>query len=170
MPLYTHKCAHCVPSRQSCTFRGFPNSTEPDPTWHSTKTLSSAEQGRSWILGCAPALQSSMRTLEQPEAAFPVLYFPLCAGRLGNTSLRGELRGQWSRQGFVLSWVLCSALGIHWEGALHTSWFYFISCFPRPSLSAVQSLGSAKVLMEGQAGLCALAAPFSCMNSHIYAY
>lgn len=80
-----------------------------------------------------------MRALEQPKATFPAPNFPPCAGWLGSTSLCGELRGQWSRQGqhsrgFVLSWVLREALGVHWEGALHTPWFYFISCFPRPSL------------------------------------
>lgn len=107
MLLYTHKCAHFVPSRQSCTFRGFPSSTEPDPTWHSTNRLS-AEQGRRWIPGRAPALQSSMRTLEQPEVVFPVLHFPPCAGRLGSPFLRGELRGSGAGGGSTAE-ALCSA-------------------------------------------------------------
>lgn len=48
-----------------------------------------------------------------------------------------------AQQRFCAQLGFWEALGIHWEGALHTSWFYFISCFPSPSLWAVLTLGSA---------------------------
>lgn len=174
MLLYTHKCAHFVPSRQSCTFRGFPSSTEPDPTWHSTNRLS-AEQGRRWIPGRVPALQSSMRTLEQPEVVFPVLHFPPCAGRLGSPFLRGELRGSGAGGGSTAE-ALCSAgfCGRLWgytgREPCKRSSFILSVVFPELAFELFCPCAVPLVLMESQAGLCTLGASFCCMNSHIYAY
>lgn len=44
------------------------------------------------------------------------------------------------------------------------------AAFPAPALELFCPWAVPLVLMEGQAGLCALGASFSRMNSHIYAY
>lgn len=72
---------------------------------------------------------------------------------------------------------LCAQLGF--EGGFgsalggspaHPLVFFLSVAFPDPAFELFSPWAVPLVLREGQAGLCALGASFSCMNSHIYAY